>query len=229
MRIETKKQAVSAVTTSEHDLKTLSTPEYRGKRVKYIRAELLNLNRVDFCKESNISLTALKSWELVWGGGLTEHGAEKFCAYVKSLGVICSPTWLIHGIGEPPSKDQHQKSTTEEDAQIAEEILLFGKNQNSINTIMEDDSMCPIILLGDFVGGVFVTDFEDGIGKPCIIFDTNQKMYIRILEHGDETSLFNLLSFNKNTNEAQKILNIKISKIAPILWVRRRLKKINQK
>ena len=58
-------------------INNLSSSEARGRRIRFIREHLLSLTREEFCRESNITAQSLKGWELAWGGGLSQQGAEK--------------------------------------------------------------------------------------------------------------------------------------------------------
>lgn len=207
------------------DPERTTSPEERGKRVRYVRDHLLNLSRAEFCKHSDISNQSLKAWELAWGGGLTESGAKKFARQAEKLGVHCSPPWLLHGIGTQPAPANSKKNqhSSQEDEQIAKELLAFRETPNTIDTTVTDDAMKPLLSPGDYVGGI-LQNTDQSVSHPCIIIDTNDNLYTRILELGTEPNKFNLISLNEKTAQAKEIRNIEIKQAAPIIWIRKRLR-----
>lgn len=199
-----------------------SYAEMRGKRIRFIRDHLLNLTREEFCKNSEITAAALKGWELGWGGGLTTQGAEKIVKRARELNVYCTNSWLIHGIGREAVFLTKDLDIQEDDENhIAKELLLFSEIQNSITTIVKDDSMIPTFYPGNYVGGIIVSDIKKAFGKECIIVDNYDNTYVRILDGGDNSNLFNLYCTNQNTSLKKEIKNITIKFAAPIIWFRK--------
>lgn len=49
----------------------VSSPESRGKRIRFIREHLLSFTREDFCRDCNFTAQSLKGWELAWEGVIT--------------------------------------------------------------------------------------------------------------------------------------------------------------
>lgn len=200
-----------------------SSAEARGKRIRFIRDHLLSLTRDEFCENIDITLPALKGWELAWGGGLTQQGAEKIVKRAKQLNVYCSDSWLMHGIGREAvylTKDLDIQESDEN--HIAKELLLFRELPNSIDAIIKDDGMTPILYPGNYVGGIIVNNMENAIGKECILVDDNNDIYIRILKHGDEPDRYHLHCLNQNATLVKKeIKNISIKVAAPIIWIRK--------
>lgn len=200
-----------------------SSAEARGKRIRFIRDHLLSLTREEFCESGIITLPALKGWELAWGGGLTQQGAEKIVKRAKQLNVYCSDSWLMHGIGREAiylTKDLYIHESDEN--HIAKELLLFREIPNSIDAVVKDDGMTPILSQGNYVGGIVVNNIEDAIGKECILVDDNNDIYIRILKHGDEVDRYHLQCINQNVMLVKKeIKNISIKIAAPIIWIRK--------
>lgn len=200
-----------------------SSAEARGKRIRFIRDHLLSLTRDEFCENIDITLPALKGWELGWGGGLTQQGAEKIVNRAKQLNVYCSDSWLMHGVGREAvylTKDLDIQENDEN--HIAKELLLFRELPNSIDAVIKDDGMTPILYPGNYVGGVMVNNIENAIGKECILVDDQNDIYVRILKHGDKPNLFNLHCLNQNaTLVKREIKNISIKIAAPIIWIRK--------
>ena len=202
---------------------TPSGAEARGKRIRFIRDHLLSLTRDEFCENIDITLPALKGWELGWGGGLTAQGAKKIVIRSKQLNVYCSESWLLHGIGREAvyiTKDLNIQEN--EENHVAKELLLFRELDNSIDAISKDDGMIPIIYPHNYVGGIIVKNIDNAIGKECILLDENDDIYIRILKRGDIPGLYNLCCHNQHASLVKKeIKNVSIKLAAPIIWIRK--------
>ena len=200
-----------------------SSAEARGKRIRFIRDHLLSLTRDAFCANIDITLPALKGWELAWGGGLTQQGSEKIVKRAKQLNVYCSDSWLMHGVGREAVYLTKDLDILESDENhIAKELLLFRDLPNSIDAVIKDDGMIPILYPGNYVGGIVFNKIENAIGKECILVDDNNDIYIRILSHGDKPGLYNLHCLNQNATLVKKEMkNIAIKVAAPIIWIRK--------
>jgi hypothetical protein len=200
-----------------------SSPEARGKRIKYIREQLIAFTREEFCRDAHFTAQSLKGWELAWGGGLSQQGAVKIVKRSKALNIYCTVPWLMHGIGKDATcitKDFNIQDGDED--HIAKELLLFRELQNAITTVIKDDSMIPLLYPGNYVGGIVVNNVEDAIGQGCIIVADNDEILIRILKPGEEPARYHLACFNENTTLVKKeIKNVAIQFAAPIVWIRR--------
>ncbi|MCA0403915.1 MAG: hypothetical protein LCH30_08980 [Proteobacteria bacterium] len=200
----------------------LSSPETRGKRIRFIREHLLSFTREDFCQNTNITVQSLKGWELAWGGGLSQQGAIKIVERAKTLNIHCTSAWLLHGIGRDAAKISKDMEPLEDEPHIAQELLLFREIANSVDTIIKDDSMIPLFYPGNYVGGILVNNIENAIGKECIIIADNDEILVRTLKHGNESGRYNLVCFNEQPTLSKKeIKNIVIKFAAPIVWIRR--------
>lgn len=201
----------------------MSSPEARGKRIRFIREHLLSLTREEFSRESNITAPSLKGWELGWGGGLSQQGAEKVVLRAKQFNIYCTEAWLMHGIGRAAihlTKDLDIQDGDE--THIAKELLLFRELENSIDTIIKDDGMIPYFYPGNYVGGLIVKNIKHAINKECIIVADNDDIYVRTLKYGDDPGLYNLCCLNDNVTLVKKeIKNILIKFAAPIVWIRK--------
>lgn len=201
----------------------VSSPESRGKRIRFIREHLLSLTREELCRDSNITPQSLKGWELAWGGGLSQQGALKIVKRAKELNIYCTESWLMHGIGRaatPITKDLDIQDGDE--SHIAKELLLFRELKNSIDTVIKDDAMIPYLYPGNYVGGIIVNNIENAIGKECIIIADNDEIFVRILKSGEESAHYDLTCLNNNTTLVKKeIKNTAIKFAAPIVWIRR--------
>lgn len=204
-----------------HDL---ASPKTRGKRLKYIREHVLNISRPEFCKNTSIHPQSLKGWELAWGGGLKEKGAEKFAKRVEELGIYCSIHWLLYGIGSQPTAITVSSDVTKsEDIQIAKELLLFREQLNAIDVVIDDDGMIPLVYPKDYVAGIIIKDFSKTVDQECIIVTESNHIYVRVLKPADQPEYFSLVCLNQHTSLSDIIIKqAEIKEIAPIIWIRRR-------
>jgi len=203
------------------NLHDLANAEARGKRLEYIRKHLLNLSRPQFCENSGILLQSLKGWELGWGGGLTEKGAEKFIKHARNLGVHCTLGWLLHGVGPMAAQlNVYAPQNLIEDEQIAKELLVFKGQPGSVDSMVCDDLMQPMLTSGDYVAGIIVNDLNNAIDRPCIVLLEDASIWIRVLKSGDEPGCYDLASLRKPKAHLQK--NVKLVHAAPISWIRKR-------
>jgi hypothetical protein len=119
---------------SNFGIDSTSSPEIRGKRIRFIREHLLSLTREEFCRDSNFTAQSLKGWELAWGGGISQQDSVKIVKRAKELNIYCTESWLMHGIGKSAIKITKDLDIQEGDENhIAKELLLFRELQNSID------------------------------------------------------------------------------------------------
>jgi hypothetical protein len=208
---------------------TVSSPEARGKRIRFLREHLLSLTREEFCRDSNITAQSLKGWELAWGGGLSQPGAVKIVNHSKKLNIYCTDSWLMHGIGRSATQITKDLDIEEGDeSHIAKELLLFREIPHAIDTVIKDDGMIPLLYPGNYVGGIIVKNIENAIGKECIIIADNGDTLIRVLKHGKESARYDLVCLNEHTTLAKReIKNITIKSAAPIIWIRKIFRELN--
>lgn len=202
-----------------------SSPEERGRRVQLIRKHLLGLSREKFCESPNFVIPhTLKSWELAWGSGLTEKGANQIVERAKELGIYCTTAWLLHGIGREATRLTREiELSAAAEKQVAKELLAFREQANTLDAIITDDTMIPLLYPGNYVGGIIVADIETALDKDCIIIDSKNDTYVRILKYGEEPGRYNLVSMNQHPNFAKKeIKNVLVKAVAPIVWIRRK-------
>ena len=207
----------------------LSSPDARGKRIRYIREHLLSQAREEFCRDSDITAQSLKGWELAWGGGLSQQGAIKLVRRARELNIYCTESWLMHGIGRNATlitKDLDIQDGDE--SHIAKELLLFRELRHSIDTVIKDDGMLPFLYPGNYVGGIIVNNINNAIGKECIIVADNNEILVRVLKYGAEPARYDLVCFNEHTTLVKKeIKNTAIKFAAPIIWIRRTFRENN--
>lgn len=201
-----------------------SHPEQSGKRLKYIRTHLLNVTRRELCEHTDISVAAVKAWELGLGGGLTEKGAEKLIPRLRELGIYCSVAWLLHGIGtEAAIHTATLQTNPDEDAQIAKELLAFRAQGNTLDAVIIDDGMLPLLPPATVIGGVLQRNTHECLGKICIVRTAENIVLVRIVEQGDMADTFHLTCSNPQPHLTKKIMpNMRLKDIAPVVWIRRK-------
>ena len=212
---------------TEKALVKKSEAQKRGERVRYLREQLLGLSRAGFCKDFDWSPQSLKAWELNWGGGLSKDRAKDLAQHLKKFDIYTTVSWLMHGIGIPPTALTKDFDISEEEEEhIAKELLLFREVTGAVDAIVEDDAMTPIFYPGDYVGGIIVKNPLSALDKQCIVTDAGGHVHIRTLRKGDKENFYHLACSNQNTNLTKEIRNISLKTIAPIVWVRRREPKL---
>lgn len=201
-----------------------SSPEQAGKRLKYIRIHLLNLTRKELCTNTEVSIPALKAWELGLGGGLTEKGTEKLIPRIRELGIYCSVPWLLHGIGTAATyQTESLQTNAAEDTQIAKELLCFRSQGNTLTAVIKDDGMLPHLPPDTLVGGIIVNDLHTALEKECIIVTQDNEIFVRILLAAKTAEQYDLECVNQQPHLTKKsIKNVKIKAAAPIVWIRRK-------
>lgn len=214
---------------------SLTSPKAKGERLRRIRL-LANLSREDFCTDGEITLASLISWEVGRFGGLTAKGATRVIARVAKEGVFCTSEWLLYEIGVGPEvkvdykKNQDQEEVVElssvtEDSTIIEELLLFRKlNKQSIDFIIEDDTMLPHYRKGDYVAGTkrFGTKITSLIGWDCVVQTNDGRILMRNLHQGPRSNSFNLISTNLQAKVKDSIIyDVELVAAAPVIWHRR--------
>lgn len=195
----------------------------RGNRIFHVRKKLLKMTRDQFCQGFHYTSQSLKAWELAWGGGISESRAQKLVEHMRSLGVHCTVPWIMHGVGpEPQLLTQHDPDWLQGEDYLAEELLFFERRDHAHTALVTDDSLCPVLRIGDYVGGFEVAQPDKAFGQECLVVDLQDNQYIRILEEGDQTQRYHLTSYNPDTTAFQEIRNIQLKTIIPIVWIRRR-------
>lgn len=210
----------------------VASSKARGKRLYYLRKELLRLSRESFGEKHNIPVASLKNWEQARYTGLTERGAKKLIPAFQQEGINCTLEWLLYGIGENPASPfpslnqlLNTPATTNESI-IAQELRLFHQlNDSAVDCIVTDNGMAPCILVGDHVAGkrYFGQDIEHTVGLPCIVQTLTGEVLVRLVKKGSYTERFTLQCTNTNTAISQPLIeNVQLFSVAPILWIRRK-------
>lgn len=212
--------------------------EERGKRVRYVREQLIRLSRKKFCDrhtDSEISHSSIQNWEDGRFGGLTEKGAKKLIEAFNQDGIIdCTVEWLMFGIGQTPQDPRdlnrylHKSPQfTEQEKQVIEqELTLYHQlNPNSLDVIVTDSGLSPAFLPGDHVAGILLTgeEIKSAIGKLCIIQTQLGQIITRRLEYGTKPNFYNLVCTNAYANVMLSSNDVAVRSVAPIVWMRRPL------
>ena len=225
------------MTIDEND----ASPIERGKRLRYLRDDLLRLSRSRFGNLFNIPGGTIQTWEDARHGGLSEKGAKKIVQGLQDEGIDCRLEWLLFGFGEQPRSnfpwsamntspklESQSESTNEHSsvkAGIIQELQLFRQHySNAIDTIVPDDAMMPSLFPGDYVAGdrYFDHDIIKTIGLPCIVQLMNGYTLVRIVEKEGKDGGHNLSCINPYPSDQPSILHdVTLFSAAPILWVRR--------
>lgn len=220
------------------------SPKAVGKRIRYIRDELLGLSRSKFAekhKNKKITKDALQNWEEARFKGLKVHHVDLLAQAFEEEGVICNRDWLLDGTGDPPRLrsylDQFMEETTRpiilpvqlksDEEAIAAELRAFREcHVDAVDAIVSDNALAPCYLPGDYVAGIryIGTDIEKAIGLPCIVQTQTGQVVTRKVEAGSIDGHFNLLSFKQTTtSENYTMSNVKLFSAAPIIWIRKPL------
>lgn len=209
-----------------------------GIRLKQLRL-MAGFTRREFQNRFGINQNTMHAWE---NGrlALTRKGATKVISAMILVGVECSLSWLMNGIGKKPcfiETHQDQKNSTvheekgsiyiEDNFELLKEIEFF-KNTNPENTVflINDDGMLPFYEIGDFVGGKRKFDnFEKYSGYNCIIELSKNDILVRKIKFNYKSSVLSAFCSNINTDESEPIINnIRPISITPIVWHRRVLR-----
>jgi transcriptional regulator with XRE-family HTH domain len=220
------------------------TAKLRGVRLQRLR-NLANLSRREMCEGASahdLNPNTLKGWEIGRYGGLTVKGAHRVLDRIRSEGVVCTLEWLLHEWGPGPgiiqdySKIKHLEAMNEpfiwgdEEEQIAKEALLFRSfYKRTIETMIQDDGMLPLYHPGEYVAGVACVRDKifDLIEENCIIITDEGSTLVRKIRQGNKKNTFHLICINTESSVEQPILyDVKISVAAPIIWHRRKEKRL---
>ncbi len=215
------------------------SPFARGKRLKMLR-KIADLTRNQVEEKYHISVNTQRSWEEGKHTGLTEQGARRILVAFRNEGVQASIGWLLHGTGSAPRLTEKLFDTDmlpfeeikkenaadfENNEKIFSELEFFFKmNGNAISLQINDDSMEPFILAGDYVAGIsrFGDSISQLIGKNCIIETEMGEKYVRLLRKGSKPGLYTIACLNPHTTiENPIIYDIELTSAAPIIWQRR--------
>ncbi len=217
----------------------------RGKRLYYIRTELLHLSRNALANRHTdlLSKSALQNWEDGRYGGLTEKGAKKFIQALEKENIECSLQWLLYGVGSPPvelynhgrfSLDLPNTATTQRpvstDEEAIEKELRFFKAVygDTLDAIVRDNGLNPFLGIGDYVAGIRYTgkEINQAINQLCIVQTYEGLLLTRKLQAGSKTDYYTLTCTSPELELSDSVINdVKLFSVAPIAWVRKPLSK----
>jgi hypothetical protein len=209
-----------------------SSKEERGKRLRYIRDEMLRMSRREFSNrhlDLKISQHALHNWEEARFSGLNETHANIILKALKKENVSCDKDWLLYGQGNPPTFNALNEIATigkfKETEIIANELRIFRASYvDAVDAIISDECLSPCFLTGDHVAGVRYTgnNIRKALGKVCIIQTYDGKVLIRKVTIGESDDFYNLLSTHPDFKNAHyELFDIQLFSAAPIHWWRR--------
>lgn len=209
-----------------------SSAQARGERVRRLR-NMANLSRQDMCKNGDFKIDTLIGWEVARHGGLSEKGAQKVLERVALEGVICSPEWLLQGMGNGPTIvcnidiNNNQEDLCNDEYNILEELSLFKKHYSqAIDYLITDDAMSPVYNSGDRVAGIICPQdkLNKIIGQDCIIKLEDGTLIVRRVYKGQYLNCYTLIPIHFQCLQESVILaNEKLIFAAPIIWYRRKI------
>lgn len=204
----------------------------RGQRILAIRTAL-KLSRQAFGDKHNIPKGTLQTWEDGKKGGLSEHGAMRLIKAFSDEDIHCSVEWLLYGQGQPPALPasiltlqpiQIQAPLFTEQQIIQQELRLFRQlNIDSVDAIVPDDAMFPLLRKGNLVAGrrCFEGALEKTVGSNCIVQTHDGKTLIRQIQRGSQSDCYHLVAYNKH-GDYPDYKDITLFGAAPIIWYRRK-------
>lgn len=217
-----------------------------GERLKRARILAGITTRRQFEEKHNISANTLQGWEQC-KNPLSPKGAKRIISALKKEGLLCSEEWLLDGKGIPPrsfevlnaglSESAQQntnvaQSNIEEEQLIYQEIQLFKQhNPNAIVMNVADDAMEPYFHVGDYIGGLRVSndDIINYTNTLCIIELENNLILPRFLQKSTTESRYNISSTNPTTSATPlNFYNMRVIALAPIVWHRKKLSVIKK-
>jgi len=211
----------------------------RANRLKTLR-KISRLSRPYITKNHGISYANFQNWENARFNGLSEEGAQRMLDACKTVGVEATLAWLMYGALPGPVVTERfylkdnpafeftaiaDLNESDDMINIARELVLFRQNykQQVLALFVEDDGMEPGYLIGECVAGKALSggDILQLVNQDCIV-EVDGKLRLRHLCAGSGKGLFNLVCNNPHTAHAM-ISDAKVTRAAPVIWVRRRL------
>ncbi len=199
----------------------------RGERLRQLR-DALRLSRAKLANGIQVSMSTVQGWENARFGGLTEQGAQRLCDYFHSLGVVVSLEWLLYGVGEHPIEHGQQDAVAashfnkpfNDEQAIFKELKLFQEHHhNSIDVIVSDNAMAPLVQKGDLVAGerLFGDDIKILHDEIIIAQLKNSEVLVRQLKV-DEQGDCNLVTLDKSVPILKAVTFFSAAKV---LWLRK--------
>lgn len=221
----------------------------RGQRLRYIREEMLGLSRKKFAERhanKKITVNNLQNVEDARFKGMKIEHVELLLPALEEEGIVCSKSWLLEGVGDPPrfrsyleqfTGEEPTQRTSEvavhdkpDDAAIAIELRAFHEcHVDAVDAIVSDDALDPYFLTGDYVAGIRYTGdaIKNAIGLSCIIQTQTGQVFTRKLAMGKAKGYYTLTA-SEFAKKSYTISDVKLFSAAPIIWWRRPLSLIKR-
>ena len=199
-----------------------ASADARGDRLRKVR-NLANLTRKDLCNSFELKLNTYKGWELGRFGGLPADGAERVLKRIAQENVICSIDWLLYGEGQEPYLVPGSRGAivdTETDFLLKEITIFQNLYQNAIYLKINDDTLSPVYVSGDYVAGirVFDADISTALNQVCIIQLANGELLCRYLREGLSKNKYKVLATNLQSKASHlQLLDAEINFAAPVV------------
>ncbi len=199
-----------------------------SQRIRHLRT-LTNLSREQFEEEFGINRNTLKSWEL-GKNPITEKAASQLTESLEKGGIICTPEWLIFGIGDIsirkelgiPDLSEHFSDIN---AAYAEAEHFRKMNKNSKVIAITDKNMLPTYEPGDYVGGISISKDRENMN-----FEKNYRYIVTLKNETTFVGKPSLIRENElllcldNSTCSHRIINFEeIDEIFKIVWHRKPL------
>ena len=196
----------------------------RAARLKQLR-KMAGLSRRLFSERHGVAVGTLQNWETARFGGLSEKGARVMLAALRKEGVVCNYEWLMTGVGSGPVKymvDTNLDSIGDERVSSMEKDVAFfkGRYPSSKSYCLRDDSMSPLLNIGDEVVALPVQDVQTCLGRLCLIDLTGGISILRYVKSIDSQVLS---CFAQNMQSRAPMLFVdraEYSSISAVIWCR---------
>lgn len=212
------------------DHTTQTTPKARGMRLTILRIMCGCRTAKAFCEAEATDLNTLTytQWENGRNTGISKVGVKKVIARAKALGVLCTPEWLMFGIGQFPHADEHLADEAvddhfDESIAIASEIEVFARLKQSVTLTVDDDGMAPEYQPGDIVGGIKFKKLTDALGLTCIVQLASGALCVRYVDQATLPDHFTLRCANLASQTCSTQHDVQLIMAAPVVLRRRKL------
>lgn len=200
----------------------------QGKKVKYLR-QLSGLSRIEFSQKYDISESTLRSWELNISP-ISDRLMEKFLEGLLQEGISISASWIKEASGEALTfLTSHEvgSSLSIGEKSVEDEINLFLKSgSNRFVKVISDSKNTPFFKEGDLVGGELTPPSSEilFLNNFCLVQTQNMKDWnVYLVRTSKSKGLYTLICAQSRENPIDYpiLYNIKIDKVAPIIWFRK--------
>lgn len=203
-----------------------------GKRLKLLRV-MAGLSRLSLAQLAGVSKTSISYWEHGTYRSISPRSLKKILEAAKEKGVICSESWLISGVGEPPKPLQSLVTSSQtnietnltldslsQNPEITEFLSHHSSQGKTVILKVEHNGMSPFFEQGDILGGVFIPTKKLTLPNEAIcIVKINGKLDVRKIRKGSTSNNFNLsyFAYDKNLSAPFELIDIPLESAAPII------------